>query len=102
MNIRILGAHNIESQDSRCISFVIDDVLAIDAGSLTSSLTFPEQQNLKAVLLTHQHYDHVRDIPALGMNFYLYEKTIEIYSIRPVYEVLSAHLLNNVLYPDFT
>jgi ribonuclease BN (tRNA processing enzyme) len=102
VNIRILGAHNIESQDSRCISFVIDDVLAIDAGSLTSSLTFPEQQKLKAVLLTHQHYDHVRDIPALGMNFYLYEKTIEIYSIRPVYEVLSAHLLNNVLYPDFT
>jgi ribonuclease BN (tRNA processing enzyme) len=101
VNIRILGAHNIESQSSRCISFLIDDVLAIDAGSLTSGLTFPEQQRLKAVLLTHQHYDHVRDIPALGMNFYLYEKTIEIYSIRPVYEALSAHLLNDVLYPDF-
>jgi ribonuclease BN (tRNA processing enzyme) len=101
VNIRILGAHNIESQSSRCISFLIDDVLAIDAGSLTSGLTFPEQQKLKAVLLTHQHYDHVRDIPALGMNFYLYEKTIEIYSTRTVYEVLSAHLLNDVLYPDF-
>ena len=101
MNIRILGAHNIESYNSRCISFLIDDVLAIDAGSLTSGLTFPEQQKLKAVLLTHQHYDHVRDIPALGMNFYLYEKTIEVYGTRPVYEALSAHLLNNVLYPNF-
>jgi len=101
VNIRILGAHNIESQSSRCISFLIDDVLAVDAGSLTSGLTFPEQRKLKAVLLTHQHYDHVRDIPALGMNFLLYEKTIEIYSTRPVFETLSAHLLNNVLYPDF-
>ncbi len=101
MNIRILGAHNIESQGSRCISFLIDGVLAIDAGALTSSLTFPEQQKLKAVLLTHQHYDHVRDIPALGMNFFLFEKTIEIYATRPVHEAISAHLLNNVLYPDF-
>ena len=101
MNIRILGAHNIESQESRCISFLIDDILAVDAGSLTSGLTFPEQRKLRAVLLTHQHYDHVRDIPALGMNFYLFEKTIEIYSTRPVYEALSAHLLNDVLYPDF-
>jgi ribonuclease BN (tRNA processing enzyme) len=101
MNIRILGAHNIESQGSRCISFLIDGVLAVDAGALTSSLKFPEQQKLKAVLLTHQHYDHIRDIPALGMNFYLHEKTIEIYGTRPVYEALSAHLLNNVLYPGF-
>lgn len=102
MNIRILGAHNIESQNSRCISFLIDGVLAIDAGSLTSSLSFQEQQKLKAVLLTHHHYDHIRDIPALGMNFLLYEKTIEIYATSPVYEVLSAHLLNDVIYPDFT
>jgi ribonuclease BN (tRNA processing enzyme) len=101
MNIRILGAHNIEAQDSRCISFLIDGVLAIDAGALTSSLTFPEQQKLKAVLLTHQHYDHIRDMPALGMNFFLFEKTIEIYGTRPVYEALSSHLLNNVLYPNY-
>jgi len=101
MKIRILGAHNIESQGSRCISFLIDGVLAIDAGALTSSLAFPEQQKLKAVLLTHQHYDHIRDIPALGMNFFLFEKTIEIYGTRPVYETVSSHLLNNVLYPNY-
>jgi ribonuclease BN (tRNA processing enzyme) len=101
MNIRILGAHNIESQGSRCISFLIDGVLAIDAGALTSSLTFAEQQKLKAVLLTHQHYDHVRDIPSLGMNFFLFEKSIEVYGTRPVHEAISAHLLNNVLYPNY-
>ena len=101
MQIKILGAHNIESQDSRHVSLLIDDVLAIEASALTSSLPFPAQQKLKAVLLTHQHYDHVRDIPALGMNFLLHENTIEIYSTQPVYDALVAHLLNDRLYPNF-
>jgi cAMP phosphodiesterase len=101
MNIQILGAHNLESRDSRYVSLLIDDVLAIEAAALTSSLPFSAQQKLKAVLLTHQHYDHVKDIPALGMNFLLHENTIEICSTRPVYEALAAHLLNDVLYPNF-
>ena len=69
--------------------------------ALTSSLSFPAQQKLKAVLLTHQHYDHIRDIPALAMNFLLHENTIEIYSTQPVYDALATHLLNDELYPNF-
>ncbi len=101
MNIQFLGAHNIESQNARFVSLLVDDVLAIEAGALTSSLPFPAQQKLRAILLTHQHYDHVRDIPTVGMNFLLFESTIEIYSTRPVYEALEAHLLNDSLYPNF-
>jgi ribonuclease BN (tRNA processing enzyme) len=101
VKIRILGAHNIESRDSRFISLLIDDVLAIDAGALTSSLTQAAQQKLKAVLLTHQHYDHIRDIPALGMNFYLHENTLDIYATRATHNVLTAHLLNDIVYPDY-
>lgn len=101
MDIRILGAHNIESKGSRYVSLLVDDVMAVDAGALTSTLTFPEQQKLKAVLLTHQHYDHVRDIPALGMNFLLHKNTIEIYCIQPVYDALAKHLLDDELYPDY-
>ena len=101
MHIQVLGAHNLESQGSRYVSLLIDDVLAIEAGALTSSLPFPAQQKLKAVLLTHQHYDHIRDIPALGMSFLLHENTIEIYSTQPVYEALATNLLNERLYPNF-
>ncbi|GAH38128.1 unnamed protein product, partial [marine sediment metagenome] len=80
MKIQILGAHNCESQNSKLITLLIDDTLAIDAGGLTSSLSFPAQQKLKAILLTHQHYDHIRDVPAIAMNFYLAGATINIYS----------------------
>ena len=101
MNIQVLGAHHCESQNSKFISLLIDDVLAIDAGGLTSSLSFEAQLKLKAILLTHQHYDHIRDVPAIAMNFFLREATINIYSTQPVYDALATHLLNGKLYPKF-
>ena len=101
MDIQVLGAHNCESQNSRFACLLIDEVLAIDAGCLTSSLSFEAQQKLKAVLITHQHYDHIRDVPTIGMNFFLQGATINIYSTLAVYNALSAYLLNGELYPKF-
>ncbi|MFC1941283.1 MBL fold metallo-hydrolase [Chloroflexota bacterium] len=101
MNITLLGAHNCESQNTRFISLLVDDSLVLDAGGLTSSLSFPAQQKLKAILLTHQHYDHIRDVPAVGMNFYLSDTSLNIYSTLPVYDAIRANLLNNELYPNF-
>lgn len=101
MNIKILGAHNIETQSSKFVSILIDDTMAIDAGGLTASLSLIEQLKLEAILLSHQHYDHIRDIPALAMNFFLNNSTIRIYSTLPVYNVLKNHLLNSDLYPKF-
>ena len=101
MNIQVLGAHNCESQNSKFISLLIDDALAIDAGGLTSSLSFPAQQKLKAILLTHHHYDHIRDVPAIAMNLFLRSTAINIYSTQSVYDAITNHLLNGKLYPDF-
>jgi ribonuclease BN (tRNA processing enzyme) len=101
MNIRVLGAHNCESKNSKLVSLLIDDFLAIDAGALTSSLSFEAQQKIKAILLTHQHYDHVRDIPTIAMNFFLRDATINVYSIPAVCDAVASHLLDDELYPDF-
>ncbi len=91
MNIQLLGAHNRESQNTKCISLLIDDTLSIDAGGITSSLSFPAQQKLKAILLTHQHYDHIKDVPGIALGFYLWGTTINIYSTQPVYNALTTH-----------
>jgi len=101
MDIQVLGAHNCESQNSKLLSLLIDDVLALDAGALTSSLSFPAQQKLKAILLTHQHYDHIKDIPTIAFNLFLQGANIHIYSIPSVYEALATHLLNGRIYPKF-
>lgn len=101
MDIQVLGAHNCESSKLRLVTLLIDEVLAIEASSLTSSLSLEAQRKLQAVLLTHQHYDHIRDVPAIGMNFYLAQAAINIYSTQPVYDALATCLLNGELYPKF-
>jgi len=100
LKVKILGAHNAASRQTGCLSLLIDDVLAVDAGWLTG-LTLAEQQRLTAVLLTHQHYDHVRDVPALAMSFLIARKSVTIATTREVYDVLTTHLLNNIVYPRF-
>jgi ribonuclease BN (tRNA processing enzyme) len=101
MKIRFLGAHNCETKDTRLVSLLVDEVLAIDVGGLTASLSLEAQYNIKAVLLTHQHYDHIRDIPALAMNLFLGGAITTIYSIPTVLTVLGNNLMDEVIYPDF-
>jgi ribonuclease BN (tRNA processing enzyme) len=101
MKIRFLGAHNCETRDARLVSLLVDDVLAIDVGGLSSALSLEEQYRLKAVLLTHQHYDHVRDLPLLAMNLALRGVSVTVYSIPETLDVLGKYQFNEVIYPDF-
>lgn len=101
MEVRFLGAHNCESATARCVSILVDGVLVLDAGGLTSSLSFAEQQKIRAVLLTHRHYDHVKDIPMLAMNLFLQGSRTVVYSTREACDALSDYLLDGELYPDF-
>ncbi len=101
MKIRFLGVHNTETRDTKLSGLLVDDVLALDAGGLTSSLTLSEQLGLKAVLITHRHYDHVKDLPLLAMNRSLNGTTIDIYCLESTAEAISGNLLGGALYPDF-
>jgi len=100
VNIRFLGAHNAESKNTRMVSILIDGVIAVDAGSLASELTFEEQKKIKAILLSHGHYDHIRDIPAFAFNNT--KHTTKIYSTPDALKILSSHLIDGVIYPKFT
>jgi Cft2 family RNA processing exonuclease len=79
---------------------LIDDVLALDAGSLTSGLSLPEQEKVRSILLTHHHYDHIRDIPTIALNNYL--RTIKVYGTALTIDILSSYLIDGKLYPKFT
>ena len=102
MNIRILGAHTIVSANTGYASVLIDDVLALDAGSLASILSFDEQKRLKAIILTHTHYDHMRDIPAIGWSMIKMKTSLDIFTSAPVRNILLDYLDNSSLYQDYT
>ena len=100
MIIRFLGTHNAESRNTRLVSFLIDELLAIDAGSLASGLSFPEQEKIKAILLSHGHYDHIGDVPDFAFNNSSH--VTRVFAIPQTLQILSSHLIDGVIYPNFT
>ncbi len=102
MIVRVLGAHTLESRNTRHTCFLMDGVLALDAGSLCSALTREEQLRVAAVLLTHRHYDHVRDLPTLGLATRDQGQPVDVYSLQETLEAVFGRLMDGTLYPDFT
>jgi Cft2 family RNA processing exonuclease len=98
--IKFLGAHNAESPNTRLVSLLIDGVLTLDAGSLASELTFAEQDKIRAILLSHGHYDHIRAVPAFAFNNS--DHITDVIATPQTLEVLSSHLIDGVVYPQFT
>jgi len=98
--VRFLGTHNSESKSTRLVSFLVDEVLAVDAGSLASELTFTEQAKIKAILLSHGHYDHIRGVPAFAFNNT--GQLTKVFATQEALEILSSHLIDGIIYPEFT
>jgi ribonuclease BN (tRNA processing enzyme) len=99
MKIQILGAHSSESKTARCISFLIDSTLAIDAGGLAASLSLANQKKLRSILLTHAHFDHIKDVPLVALNLYRMNTSVKVYSLPEVSTIIIDHLLNGKVYP---
>jgi len=80
---------------------LIDRVLALDAGGLSSSLSLPEQEKIRVILLTHHHFDHTRDLLTLGFNIAFWQGHIEVYALRHTLDVLIPCLLDGKIYVNF-
>lgn len=81
---------------------MLDERLAIDAGSLTSGLDLPLQYKLEAVLVSHAHLDHVRDLATIADNRVQYGcKPLEVVGTKATLDVLRKHFFNDLLWPDF-
>jgi ribonuclease BN (tRNA processing enzyme) len=102
MKVEILGAHNTETDTARLPALLVDDVIALDAGGLTSSLPLERQQRIRVVLLTHHHFDHTRDLIMIGANDSVPPSTVDVYGLRDTLEVVSMYLLDGKMYKDYT
>ena len=101
MKIQILGAHATEVKGARLTSLLVDGVLALDAGGLTSALSLSQQKKIKALLLTHHHFDHTRDLITLGADVNHWEGQIEVYALQQTLDVVIPCLLDGKMYINF-
>lgn len=102
MEVQILGAHLAEVKGARLTSLLIDGVLALDAGGLTSALSLPEQKKIETVLLTHHHFDHTRDLVTLAANAgYYWRKQLIVCAPRYTLDIVTGCLLSGKMYTNF-
>ena len=101
MKIQILGAHATEARGARLTSLLVDGVLALDAGGLTSALSLSQQKQIKALLLTHHHFDHTRDLITLGADVNHWQGQVEVYALQQTLDVVIPCLLDGKMYINF-
>lgn len=81
---------------------VIDDSVAIDAGSLATAASDAQKQQIRNVVLTHAHLDHVAGLPLfIDDLFATLEEPVTVYAAQKVIDALEAHIFNWVIYPRF-
>lgn len=66
MQIKILGCSGAKSVGKSPTSFLVDNKILIDSGSVVSKLESNFiVDNIECLLLTHSHFDHIMELPFL-------------------------------------
>ncbi|GAB4484563.1 MAG: 3',5'-cyclic-nucleotide phosphodiesterase [Thermodesulfovibrionales bacterium] len=104
MKVRVLGSSGAESPGYNSPAFLVDGKILLDGGTIGSSLTEREQWRIRDILITHAHLDHIKAIPFLADNIIIRRKKngVSLFGTAATLATLRHHLLNNLLWPDFT
>ena len=103
MKVRVIGAHGGVAPGARATSYLIDETLLIDAGSVAEGLTLDEQAKIDHIFLSHAHLDHIKDLAFLCDNcFGIRERPFEVYCNQYVCDAIHNHLFNDIIWPNFS
>jgi len=83
--------------------FVVDDLIAFDAGSLAMSTTDQQKKQIRDVVISHAHLDHIAGLPLyIDDLFATIKRPIQIHATAEVIEILERDLFNWSIYPRFS
>jgi ribonuclease BN (tRNA processing enzyme) len=102
MKLTILGCSGGIGSGRHTTCFKVDDDILIDAGTGITTLSLDQLLAIDHVVVTHAHLDHVLGLPllldAVGEQR---SRPVVIHALPEVLNVLSDHLFNWHLWPDF-
>ena len=103
MRIKLLPSNvHASGQLQTLTTFVINDCLTIDAGSISVGLTPDEMSLIRHVVITHSHNDHIACLPVfVAEAFTGLDSPITIYGIEEVIQALKNFIFNDLIWPDF-
>lgn len=90
-----------QKQHSAC--FVVDDNVAIDAGSLASACNSKQRNQIRDIVLTHAHLDHIAGLPLFVDDLFArLSEPIRVRATAEVIEILERDVFNREVYPRFS
>jgi ribonuclease BN (tRNA processing enzyme) len=89
--------------EQRLTCYLIDDRVAIDAGSVALGLTHAQRRAVRDLIITHPHIDHIATLPILIDDlFAALEQPLRIHATAEVIEQLERDIFNWTVYPRFS
>ena len=82
-------------------SILINKNLLVDAGSASSVLDEGSLEEIRDILITHTHIDHIKELPFIVDALYTKKvKGITIWGSANTIETLKIHIFNGLIWPD--
>lgn len=89
--------------EQRLTCFLIDDCVAVDAGSIGLALSEEQRQKVRDIIVTHVHMDHIASLPIFIDDLYpTLETPIRIHATAEVIDLLERDVFNWSVYPRFS
>lgn len=103
MNVRIVASAPDGPEEKQYLTtFVVNDVLAVDAGCLGLLGEPQDQARISDVFLTHSHVDHVATLPVFVENTYAdREAVVTVHGHPASLDSLRTDIFNDRVWPDF-
>lgn len=85
------------------MSVIIDDRVAVDAGSLALSCSAVQRQQVRDVILTHSHLDHIAGLPLfIDDLFATLTEPVRVHATSEIVEIMERDVFNWSVYPRFS
>lgn len=98
-----IDENGMASERQHLLTMVIDDRVAIDAGCLALSCSDVQRRQVRDILLTHTHLDHIAGLPLfIDDLFASLDGPIRIHATREMIDILERDMFNWAIYPRFS
>ena len=89
--------------EQRLTCFLIDDCVAVDAGSIAIALSAEQRNKVRDIIVTHPHMDHIASLPIFIDDLYpTLQQPMRIHATPEVIELLERDVFNWNVYPRFS
>jgi cAMP phosphodiesterase len=96
-------AQGVATLEQRLTCFLIDDCVAVDAGSIAIALTNEQRPKVKDIIVTHPHLDHIASLPIFIDDLYpTLKEPIRVHATPEVIGLLERDVFNWNVYPRFS